>query len=74
MSRKSTDLLEEAQLEENHLTSEVEITQQVSRLSTDKEKKQEKELNKKETRTASVIQNKNITEEIFDNTFADILK
>ena len=73
VSRKSTDLLEEHQLEENQPTSEVESNSQVSRLSTDQEKKQEQELNKKETRTATVIQNKKITEEIFDNTFAEIL-
>jgi len=73
VSRKSTDLLENPQLEENQPTSEVESNSLVSRKSTDQEKKQEKELNKKETR-ASVIQNRAITEEVFDNTFADILK
>lgn len=72
VSRKSTDLLEEAQLDENQLTSEVEITQQVGWKSTDQEKKQEKELNKKETR-ATVIQNRAVTVEVFTETFKDLI-
>lgn len=73
VSRKSTHLSEEHQLVENQPSSEVENNSQESRLSSDKEKKQEKELNKKETRLATVIQNKAITDEVFDNTFAEIL-
>lgn len=71
VSRKSTDLLEEHQLDENQPTSEVEINSQVDRLSTDKEKKQEKEIIKKETR-ASVLQNRAVTDEVFTETFKDL--
>ena len=72
VGRKSTDLLEEAQLDENHPTSEMEINSQVDRLSTDKEKKQEKEIIKKETR-ASVLQNRAVTDEVFTETFKDLI-
>lgn len=72
VSRKSTDLLEEPQLDENQLTSEVEINSQVRRLSSDKEKKQEKEIIRKETR-ASVIQNRAVTDDVFNNTFKGLI-
>lgn len=71
--RKSTNLSEEGQLDENQPTSEVKINSQESRKSSDQEKKQEQELNKKETRLATVLQNKAVTEEIFENTFKDLL-
>ena len=71
--RKSTHLSEEVQLDENQPTSEVEINPQESRKSTDQEEKQERELNKKETRLATVLQNKAITEDIFNETMKDYL-
>lgn len=73
VSRKSTHLLEEAQLDENHLTSELENTPQVSWKSSDQEKKKEKELNKKETRLNTVLLNQKVTTEDFTNTFKDLL-
>lgn len=72
VSRKSTDLLEEPQLVENQPTSELEITQQVGWKSSDKEKKQEKEIIRKETR-ASVLQNRAVTSEVFTETFKDLI-
>lgn len=72
-SRKSTHLSEEAQLEENQLTSGVENNSQEGRKSSDQEKKQEQELNKKETRLATVLQNKAVTSQVFENTMKDFL-
>lgn len=72
VSRKTPNKSEYSQWEENHLTSEVENNSQVGWKSTDQEKKQEKELNKKETR-ATVIQNRAVTEEVFTETFKDII-
>lgn len=71
--RKSTDLLEDGQLEENHLTSEMEINSQEGCKSSDQEKKQEKELNKKEKTVATVLQNKAVTDQVFSETMKDYL-
>lgn len=69
VSRKSPNKSELPQLVENHLTSEVKINSQVDRFSTDKEKKQEQEINKNKKDNSNTVPGKagNMKEAVYQN-------
>jgi hypothetical protein len=73
VSRNSTNKSETSQLVEIQPTSEEEFNPQVSRNSTDQEKKQEQEKNYKRNKSNYQVKHIAVTADIFDNTFADIL-